>query len=105
MMQTIPVRLRAMTPSQESDRAGRAIDCSPAMNDRDAVLDFWFPAGVGADLDTHRQYWEWRMRGGAHAAIVERFSQVTERAARGELEAWAGTPRGRLALVVALDQF
>src|SRR5262245_34949302 len=75
------------------------------MNDRDAVLDFWFPAGVGADLETHRQYWEWRMRGGAHAAIVERFSQLTECAARGELAEWAQTPRGRLALVVALDQF
>jgi uncharacterized protein (DUF924 family) len=47
----------------------------------------------------------WRMRGGADAAIVERFSGLTERAARGELDAWAKTPRGRLALIVVLDQF
>lgn len=75
------------------------------MNERDAVLDLWFPSGAGRDLETHRQFWEWRMRGGAHAAIVERFSALTERAARGELDAWAQTPRGRLALVVVLDQF
>jgi uncharacterized protein (DUF924 family) len=76
-----------------------------AVNDRDAVLDFWFPAGAGVDLAIHRQYWEWRMRGGAHTAIVQRFSEITEHAACGELEAWARTPRGRLALVVVLDQF
>ena len=45
------------------------------------------------------------MRGGAHAEIVERFSELTERAACGELDVWAQTPRGRLALVVVLDQF
>lgn len=75
------------------------------MNERDAVLDFWFPAGAGKDLETHREYWTWRMRGGADGAIVERFTVVTERAARGELDAWAQTPRGRLALIVVLDQF
>jgi uncharacterized protein (DUF924 family) len=75
------------------------------MDDCDAVLGFWFPAGAGSDLETHRRFWEWRMRGGAHAAIVERFAELTERAARGELDALARTPRGRLALIVVLDQF
>lgn len=69
------------------------------------MLDFWFPAGAGKDLETQTEYWTWRMRGGADASIVERFSEITERAARGECEAWAGTPRGRLALIVVLDQF
>jgi uncharacterized protein (DUF924 family) len=75
------------------------------VDERDAVLEFWFPAGAGDDLERHRSFWEWRMRGGAHAAVVERFSELTGRAARGELDAWAQTPRGRLALVVVLDQF
>jgi len=75
------------------------------MNDRDAVLDFWFPADAGVNLDTHRRYWEWRMRGGADAAIVARFAALTERAANGECDDWADTPRGRLALIVVLDQF
>ena len=30
---------------------------------------------------------------------------ATERAARGECDAWAATPRGRLALIIVLDQF
>jgi uncharacterized protein (DUF924 family) len=75
------------------------------MDERDAVLDFWVPAGFGDDPDTHREQWVWRMRGGADAAIVERFSELCERAARGELDAWAETVRGRLALVLVLDQF
>ena len=75
------------------------------MRERDAVLDFWFPPHAGADLDTHRIFWEYRMRGGADAAIVEQFSEITERAARGECDGWAVTPRGRLALIIVLDQF
>jgi uncharacterized protein (DUF924 family) len=75
------------------------------MNERDQVLDFWFPADAGRDLTTHREYWVWRMGGGADRSIVERFSATTERAARGELDEWAATPRGRVALIVVLDQF
>ena len=75
------------------------------MNERDAVLEFWFPSGAGGDLETHRDDWAWWMRGGADAEIVERFSEITQRASRGEFDAWAETPRGRLALIVVLDQF
>ena len=69
------------------------------------VLAFWFPAGAGDDLPAHREYWVWRMGGGAHEDIVARYSDMTERAARGGLDAWASTARGRLALIVVLDQF
>jgi uncharacterized protein (DUF924 family) len=75
------------------------------MDERDAVLEFWFPADVGGDLETQTEFWTWRMRGGADASIVERFTEITERAALGKFDAWAATPRGRLALVVVLDQF
>ena len=75
------------------------------MNERDAVLEFWFPADAGKDIETHREYWAWRMRGGANESIAARFAEVTQRAALGECDAWAGTPRGRLALIVVLDQF
>ena len=37
--------------------------------------------------------------------ITERFGDVLERARRGELDHWAETPRGRLALIIVLDQF
>jgi uncharacterized protein (DUF924 family) len=71
------------------------------------VLDFWFPARHQADFDlrTHNHYWMWRMQGGADDEIVARFTETTERAARGELDHWAGDAHGRLALIIALDQF
>ncbi len=37
--------------------------------------------------------------------ITERFGETLEQARRGELDHWADTPRGRLALIVVLDQF
>ena len=72
----------------------------------DAVLEFWFPQdGHDADYETHSAYWSWTMRGGADDAIRERFTEITEAAAMGRLDHWAATPRGRLALIIALDQF
>ena len=47
----------------------------------------------------------WRMRGGAHEAIIERYSYLADQGAKGELESWASTPTGRLALIIVLDQF
>src|SRR5262245_8446619 len=38
------------------------------------------------------------------AAIRERFTETIERALVGDLDAWAETPRGRLALILLLDQ-
>lgn len=71
------------------------------------VLDFWFPERRNPDFDAaaHRDYWIWRMRGGADEAIIARFSDETEKAARGELDHWSRDPQGRLALIIALDQF
>ena len=37
--------------------------------------------------------------------MVARFTGLTERAATGELDHWAETPMGRLALILILDQF
>src|SRR5690625_172014 len=71
------------------------------------ILEFWFPEGRLTDVDaqTHRDYWFWRMRGGADQEITRRFPEITARGAAGELDYWAAEPEGRLALVVVLDQF
>jgi len=70
------------------------------------VLDFWFPeTGHENDPETHRAFWVERMQGGMDGAIIARFSGVTIAAARGLLDHWAETPRGRLALLIVLDQF
>lgn len=72
----------------------------------DEVLQFWFPDdGHDKSVDTHGEFWFWRMQGGADDAIVSRFSQLTEDAARGLHDDWAATARGRLALIIVLDQF
>ncbi len=72
------------------------------------VLSYWFPQGINdADLQTlQRQGKRW-MAGGPEVdrEITERFREVLEQARRGELDHWAGTPRGRLALIIVLHQF
>ena len=79
------------------------------MNDvfrTEEVLDLWFPdSGHWENMARHAAFWDARMQGGMDAAICARFGPLTEAAARGLLDHWAGTPRGRLALVIALDQF
>jgi uncharacterized protein (DUF924 family) len=51
-----------------------------------------------------RQF-EWWFRGGADAALAERFPLLLERATGGELDHWSQGPRPRLALIIVLDQF
>ncbi len=67
------------------------------------VLDFWFgQAGSGATaLDERMRFWF----GSNHdAEIGARFGDLVQRAADGELAAWADSPRRRLALILLLDQ-
>jgi uncharacterized protein (DUF924 family) len=60
---------------------------------------------MDADLETHKAYLLWCFRGGADDEIGARFSELTEAGARGDLDGWAESPRGRLALIIVLDQF
>jgi uncharacterized protein (DUF924 family) len=72
----------------------------------DDVLRFWFGNATStnaAELASKVKRW---YRGGEaeDAAIRERFADTVERALAGELDAWAETPRGRLVLILLLDQ-
>lgn len=70
------------------------------------VLDFWFPDnGHEKDPETHMAFWTERMQGGMDDRIIAEFADLTRAAAAGKLDHWAETPRGRLALLIALDQF
>lgn len=69
------------------------------------IIDFWFPDGPSPEPKAHMDLWAWRMRGGADDEIIAKYSDLTERAAQGELDDWAGDPHGRLALIILLDQF
>lgn len=71
------------------------------------VPAFWFPEGDTQDIDPerHAEHWRWRLHGGADDAITARFAGITTMAAEGTLDRWATTPEGRVALIIALDQF
>ena len=72
----------------------------------DAVLDFWFGAPGSAAEVAARQRALWFAKSAANDRIViERFAETLVAAGKGELAGWAATPRGRLALIVVLDQF
>ena len=63
------------------------------------VLAFW----LGDPPAPQKQ---WFARSDAiDAEIRTRFGATIESAARGDLDAWASTPLGRVALVIVLDQF
>ena len=69
------------------------------------VLRFWFPQHLSDNHAAMLSQFEWWFRGGADTAIAERFAELLQRAARGDLDHWADEPRSRLALIIVLDQF
>ena len=74
--------------------------------DPDAVLDFWFgPPGSNTEI-AGRQGRLWFGKSLENdQAVIARFAGTLVAAAAGELDHWSATPRGRLALVIVLDQF
>src|SRR5262245_34843642 len=76
------------------------------MSDQDRVLAFWIePKPMTEDaLGERGKVW---FMGGKEIdqQIDQQFRGLVEAAERGELDGWAATPRGCLALVILLDQF
>ncbi|HEX7382102.1 MAG TPA: DUF924 family protein [Nevskiaceae bacterium] len=63
----------------------------------DEVLRFWFE-------EAGPRHW-WKASKRFDALLVTRFLDLLQAASAGELYAWRGTPRGRLAEIIVLDQF
>ncbi len=76
------------------------------MTDSESVLAFWFgPPGSAAEV-AGRQGKLWFGKSPDNdRAVAARFSATLAAATAGQLDRWANTPRGRLALVIVLDQF
>ncbi len=76
------------------------------MTESEHVLAFWFgPTGSAAEV-AGRQGTLWFGKSPDNdQAVVDRFSAILVDAAAGRLDHWVSTPRGRLALVIVLDQF
>ena len=70
------------------------------------VLDFWFGASGSAAEIAGRQRKLWFGKSPTDdLAVIENFAATLPAAAAGKLNHWTATPRGRLALVIVLDQF
>jgi uncharacterized protein (DUF924 family) len=76
-----------------------------------SVRDFWFgPLPLSADeLKRRIRFWygdsSSQLRQQRDEQIRVRFGPLLERAADGQLAAWADGPRRRLSLIILLDQF
>jgi len=72
----------------------------------DEILSFWLEPKpkTEEEMDLRGKLW---FGGGPSLdkRINESFGAALESARRGELDAWAAEPRGRLALIILLDQF
>ncbi|MCP5327253.1 MAG: DUF924 domain-containing protein [Sinobacteraceae bacterium] len=81
------------------------------MNHSRTVLDFWFGREPMTPARFAARQPEWfggrdpEARAARDRVIGEQFGALTARAAAGELDAWADSPRQRLALILLLDQF
>ena len=72
----------------------------------EAVLDYWFGAAGTALEIAERQSKLWfGKQPEKDREISERFAPTFNAVISGSLDDWATTPRGRLALVIVLDQF
>jgi uncharacterized protein (DUF924 family) len=76
------------------------------MDDITRVLTFWFGAAPAATEQEARVKLRRWFQGGPtmDAEVREQFGPLVEKALRGDLASWAETPRGRLALILVLDQ-
>ena len=70
------------------------------------VLDFWFASRELREptIDSRMSCW-FDDDPEFNAELAERFTSLTEQALNGELDFWADTPAGRLALILLLEQF
>ena len=74
------------------------------MRTADEVLAYWFGAPATTEAEIMTQVRRWFSGGDMDAEVRERFGETVEAALAGELDGWADEPRGRLALVILLDQ-
>ncbi|WP_027017004.1 DUF924 family protein [Comamonas composti] len=72
----------------------------------DQILEYWFGSAQPEDTQALERKTLWFTKSEAtDREMRERFGPWVERALAGELDAWAATPRGRLGLLLLLDQF
>jgi uncharacterized protein (DUF924 family) len=70
------------------------------------VLDFWFATRELKEptIDSRMERW-FDDDPDFNAELAKRFTDAVEQGLRGELDFWAETPAGRLALIILVEQF
>ncbi len=77
------------------------------MDDSAEILTFWFGDAPGDDAaiaERQAGLW-WRKDPAIDAAMRVRFQDQVEAAGNNQLDFWAESPHGRLALIILTDQF
>lgn len=74
------------------------------MERSEAILRHWFDDGDGWDFSPEREAFWFGKSPEVDRELRRLFAADMERAAAGTLDHWAQTPRGRLALILLLDQ-
>lgn len=70
-----------------------------------ALLDDWFDVNLADSPALQEQNRRWFASTPAEDhALAERFGSLARAAAAGDLDLWSGSPQGRLALIILLDQ-
>ncbi|MGI1671489.1 MAG: DUF924 domain-containing protein [Neptuniibacter sp.] len=69
------------------------------------ILRFWFGPLKSGFPETNKDELWWMGTPSNDRLITELFGHEVRQALRGELDHWAEEPRGRLALILLLDQF
>jgi len=76
------------------------------MADAEDVLTFWLSPAATTEVELeNRKGWWFATNPDLDRQIGERFGSLVARARAGELDVWADTPRGALALIILIDQF
>jgi len=101
--------VRAVAPlSTKGGSSGEAPDAAPepaSSGALEALLDFWFDVDTADAGAIERAMRRWFFSTAASDRELEtRFGALAASAAAGELDSHAATPRGRLALIILLDQ-
>lgn len=72
----------------------------------ESIIEFWFgEPGPDSEIAKRQTSLWFKKQTATDAAIKTRFEVTLSLAAQGELDRWAGTAIGRLALIIVLDQF
>ncbi len=71
----------------------------------EGILELWFGAPAdGEERPSGKELW-FEKSAKMDRLIERRYGALVDKAVRGDLDGWAETARGRLALILVLDQF